>query len=91
MRSLPAALPGYERLNGEMPVVHAPGMEERASEVRRLLETGSGVLSTLLEVEPPELEAMLIIDEDWDEAPREGEAAPGGTNPFAPQFPRRRG
>jgi hypothetical protein len=73
VRSLPAALPGYERLNGEMPVVHAPGMEERASEVRRLLETGSGVLSTLLEVEPPELEAMLVTDKDWDEAPREGE------------------
>ena len=73
MQSLPAALPGYERLNGEMPVVHAPGMEERASEIRRLLETGSGVLSMMLEVEPPKLEAMLIIDEDWDETPRGGE------------------
>lgn len=73
MRSLPAALPSYERLNGEIPVVHAPGMEERASEVRRLLETGSGALSALLELEPPELEAMLVTDEDWDEAPREGE------------------
>lgn len=73
MRSLPAALPSYERLNGEIPVVHAPGMEERASEVRRLLETGSGALSALLELEPPELEAMLVTDEDWNEAPREGE------------------
>jgi hypothetical protein len=73
VRSLPVALPGYERLNGEIPVVHAPGMEEGASEVRRLLETGSGALSALLELEPPELEAMLVTDEDWDEAPREGE------------------
>ncbi len=75
MRSLPAALPGYERLNGGIPVVHAPGMEERASEVWRLLHMGTGALSALLEVEPPELEAMLVTDEDWDEAPREGERA----------------
>jgi len=26
-----AALPGYERLDGEIPVVHAPGMEEPAA------------------------------------------------------------
>ena len=75
MRSLPAALPGYERLIGEIPVVHAPGTEERASEVWRLLHTGAGALSALLEVEPPELEAMLVADEDWEEAPREGERA----------------
>ena len=73
MRSLPAALPGYERLNGEIPVVHAPGMEERALEVWRLLHTGAGALSALLELEPPELEAMLVADEDWKEAPRKGE------------------
>jgi hypothetical protein len=73
VRSLPTALPGYERLNGEIPVVHAPGMEKLASEVRRLLETGLGTLSALLELEPPELEAMLVTDEDWVEAPREGE------------------
>ena len=62
-------------MNGEIPVVHAPVIEERASEVRRLLEAGSGALSALLEVEPPELEAMLVADEDWDEAPHEGERA----------------
>ncbi len=75
MRSLPAALPGYERLNGEIPVVHAAGMEERASEVWRLLHAGAGALSALLQLEPPELEAMLVAGEDWDEAPREGERA----------------
>ena len=75
MRSLPATLPGYERLNGEIPVVYAPGTEEWASEVWRLVHTGAGALSALLEVEPPELEAMLVADEDWDEAPSEGDRA----------------
>ena len=40
MRSLPAALPGYERLNGEIPIVHAPGMEERASHFVHQLSGG---------------------------------------------------
>ena len=71
----PTTLPGYERLNGEIPVVHAPGIEEQASEVRRLLHAGAEALSALLEVEPPKLEAMLVADEDWEEAPREGERA----------------
>ena len=75
MRSIPTALPNYERLNGEIPVVHAPGTEGRASEVWRLLYAGAEVLSALLEVEPPKLEALLVADEDWDEAPREGERA----------------
>lgn len=76
MRSIPTAFPSYERLNGEIPVVHAPGAEERASEVWRLLNKGAGALSTLLEVQqPPELEAMLVADEDWYEAPREGDRA----------------
>jgi hypothetical protein len=75
VRSLPATLPGYERLNGEIPVVHAPGQEEQASEVWQLLHTGAGALSALLEVEPPELETMMVADEDWNEAPREGERA----------------
>jgi len=74
VRSLPTALPGYERLIGEIPFLYAPGAEEWASEVRRLLNTGVRALSALLEVEqPPELEAVLVADEDWNEAPREGE------------------
>ena len=75
MQSLPAAFPGYERLNGEIPVVYAPGTEEWASEVSLLLNTGAAALSTLLGVGLPELEAMLVADEDWNEAPREGERA----------------
>ena len=75
MQSLPAAFPGYERLNGEIPVVYAPETEEWASELSLLLNTGAAALSTLRGVGLPELEAMLVADEDWNEAPREGERA----------------
>jgi hypothetical protein len=75
VQSLPAAFPGYERLNGEIPVVYAPETEEWASELSLLLNTGAAALSTLLGVGLPELEAMLIADEAWNEAPREGERA----------------
>ena len=69
-----AGLPGYERLEGgAFPVAHLPGLKERAAEVRDLLETGTTALSKLLGVEPPELEALLVADEDWEEAPRENE------------------
>jgi hypothetical protein len=75
VQRLPAAFPGYERLNGEIPVVYAPETEEWASELSLLLNTGAAALSTLLGVGLPELEAMLVADEDWNEAPREGERA----------------
>jgi hypothetical protein len=75
VQSLPAAFPGYERLNGEIPVVYAPETEEWASELSLLLNTGAAALSTLRGVGLPELEAMLVADEDWNEAPREGERA----------------
>jgi hypothetical protein len=75
VQRLPAAFPGYERLNGEIPVVYAPETEEWASELSLLLNTGAVALSTLLGVGLPELEAMLVADEDWNEAPREGERA----------------
>ncbi len=66
-----AGLPGYERLDGGIPVVHPPGMEERAAELRRLLESGNVLISEILGVEPPELEALLVVDGDWEEAPRD--------------------
>ena len=74
MRS-PATLPAYERLDGVIPVVHAAGMKQQAAEARRLLETGTGALSALLAMEPPELDAFLVTDEDWNEAPRENARA----------------
>jgi hypothetical protein len=70
VRSSPT-LPGYERLDGAVPVVHAPGMEKPAAKVRWLLMTGAASLSEMLDAEPPELEALLVADEDWDETPRE--------------------
>ena len=66
-----ACLPGYERLDGGIPVVHPPGMEERVTELRRLLEAGTSSLSEILGVEPPELEALLVADGDWEDAPRD--------------------
>src|SRR3712207_7368936 len=66
-----AGLPGYERLDGGIPVVHPTGMEGRATELRRLLEKGTCSLSEILGVEPPELEALLVADGDWEEAPRD--------------------
>ncbi len=74
-------LSGYERLEGEIPVVHAPGMEEPAAKARRLLEIGAASLSEMLGMKPPELEAMLVADEDWDEAPREN------THAYPPGLP----
>ena len=66
-----AGLPGYERLDGGIPVSHPPGMEGRATEVRRILEAGTSSLSEILDVEPPELEALLVADGEWEDAPRD--------------------
>jgi hypothetical protein len=68
-----AALPGYERLGGRVPVVYPPGLEGRVAEARDLLKTGATALSEILGVEPPELEALLVADRDWGLAPRENE------------------
>src|SRR5215208_6648910 len=65
------SLSSYERLDGAIPVVHALRIKEPAERLRNLLETGAVSLSEMLGVESPELEAMLVADEDWDEAPRE--------------------
>jgi hypothetical protein len=71
----PATLPAYERLEGVIPVVYSPGTKEQAAEMQHLLETGAEALSEMLVMEPPEIEAFLVADEDWDEAPRESARA----------------
>ena len=77
-----AAPAGYARLEGAaFPVVHPPGLIRRAAEVRDLLEAGTTSLSELLDVEPPEIEALLVADEDWGKAPRENE------RPYPPGLP----
>jgi hypothetical protein len=54
-----------------MPVLHAPGSEARAREVRDLLDVGVSTLSDLFGVAPPALVALLVRDDDWNAAPRE--------------------
>jgi hypothetical protein len=75
------SLQGYGRLDGPAPVVHAPGLEERATEVQDLLEAGASALSEILAAEPPGIEALLVADADWEEAPRENE------RPYPPGLP----
>ena len=77
-----ASLQGYERLRGgAAPVVHAPGMADLAREVWCLLETGAWEVSDLLGEPVPRLEALLVADGDWREAPRESRS------PYPPGLP----
>lgn len=64
---------GYERLEGAVPVLHAPDAAERAEELHALLKTGARALSEILAEAPPALRALLVAEEDWNDAPREGE------------------
>ena len=75
------SLQGYGRLDGPVPVVHPPGLEERATEVHDLLEIGATTLSEILAVEPPGIVALLVADKDWEGAPRENE------RPYPPGLP----
>ncbi len=76
-----ATLPGYIRLDGAVPVLHAPGSEARARELRGHLETGVRELSAVFAAGPPPLEALLVPDGDWREAPRAYE------KPYPPGLP----
>lgn len=62
---------GYKSLDGPVPVFHAPRLAQRAREVRRYLEQGAGALSEIFAVELPELAALVVADEDWEDAPRD--------------------
>ena len=74
-------LPGYGRLDGSVPVLHPPGSEDRGLDIRGLLETGAASISEVLGEEPPRLQALLVADEDWPEAPRES------ARPYPPGLP----
>jgi hypothetical protein len=80
-RGTRGSLPGYERLDGAFPVVHPPGLGNRAAQVRDILETGATALSGILGVERPRVAAFLVAEEDWAEAPRENE------HPYPPGLP----
>lgn len=78
-RDVPLA--GYESLDAEVPVLHAPRLENRAGEVRAYLAHGYGALAEILSIEPPAITALLVADEDWESAPREN------TRPYPPGLP----
>lgn len=73
--------PGYEHLDGPVPVFHAPRLADRAREVEGYLASGSAALSEILAVEPPELTALVVSEEDWEDAPRENR------RPYPPGLP----
>jgi hypothetical protein len=76
-----AAPPGYESLDGDVPVLHAPRLAEKAWEVHGYLAQGYRSLAEVLSAEPPAIAALLVADEDWDEAPREN------ARPYPPGLP----
>lgn len=76
-----AAPPGHESLDGDVPVVYAPRLAEKAGEVQGYLAQGYRALVVILSVEPPEIAALLVADEDWDEAPRDN------ARPYPPGLP----
>ena len=76
-----AAPPGYERLVGAVPVVHAPRLEDKAREVRGYLAEGYGTLTKILSVESPVMIALLVADEDWKDASRDN------ARPYPPGLP----
>jgi hypothetical protein len=76
-----AAPPGYERLGGEVPLLYAPRLEDRAGEVRGYLAQGYTTLAEILSVEPPEIAALIVADEDWRDAPRDN------ARPYPPGLP----
>jgi len=78
-RDIPLA--GYESLDAEVPVLHAPRLQHKAGEVRGYLARGYGALAGILSIEPPAIVALLVADEDWSSAPREN------ARPYPPGLP----
>lgn len=71
----------YEKLEGAVPVFHAPELSDLAVEVSRYLGAGISALPEILAVETPELRALLVANGDWESAPRESEL------PYPPGLP----
>lgn len=64
-----------------MPVFYPPSKAGDARVVRDLLSRGSGVLAEILAVRTPPLRAALVVEGDWDDAPREN------PRPYPPGLP----
>jgi hypothetical protein len=75
------APPGYRRLDGEVPLLYAPRLEGEAREIGGYLAEGYVTLSEIVSVEPPEVAALLVADEDWGDAPRDN------ARPYPPGLP----
>jgi hypothetical protein len=65
------ALPGYERLDAEVPLLYVPRLAEKAGKLSGYLTQGYRTLGRILSVEPPGIVAYLVVDEDWNDAPRD--------------------
>ena len=76
-----AALPGYERLDAQVPVLYAPRLAGKASELSGYLTQGYRALGRMLSVEPPGIVAYLVTGEDWADAPRDN------AGPYPPGLP----
>jgi hypothetical protein len=77
----PGQIPGYRRLDGPVPLFHAPRLEREAREMLGHMARGSEAMAGILGTEAPELSALLVADEDWERAPRENQ------RPYPPGLP----
>ena len=80
-RDVSGPFPGYRRLDGPVPLLHAPRLAGEAREVQGYLTRGSDALAGIVMAEPPILSALLVAEEDWNETPRENE------HPYPPGLP----
>ena len=82
----PGPFPGYLRLDGPVPLFHAPRLAERAREVLGHLTRGSEALAGRLGAGTPSrgvpaMRAFLVAGGDWHRAPREN------ARPYPPGLP----
>jgi hypothetical protein len=54
-----------------VPVLYAPRLAGKATELSSYLAQGSRALGRILSVEPPGIVAFLVANEDWADAPRD--------------------
>jgi hypothetical protein len=64
-----------------VPVLYAPRLAGKATELSGYLAQGYGTLGRILSVEPPEIVACLVAGEDWNYAPRDN------ARPYPPGLP----
>jgi hypothetical protein len=75
------ALPGYERLDAEVPLLYVPRLAQKAGKLSGYLTQGYRTLGLILSVEPPGIVAYLVAGEDWKRAPRDN------ARPYPPGLP----